>query len=99
MTKAPFVLDHTTKNCPPEGVNDPSRSAGGRKAAEHSGQRTRRSPLTTATRSPFSLPFNRSKVGVRTSQTTAAERLSSTPHINHNPGLLPWRLGERSQTA
>src|SRR5262249_43220048 len=78
MTKAPFVLDHTTKNCPPEGVNDPSRSAGGRKAAEHSGQRTRRRPLRAATRSPFSLPFKRRKVGVRTSHTTAAERLSST---------------------
>src|SRR5258708_6793303 len=78
MTKAPFVFDHTTKNSPLEGVTitagaqaavrQPSTPASGRGDALEGGDSCAIPP-----------PFQRREVGVRTSHTTAAERLSSTP--------------------
>src|SRR5260370_27449110 len=78
MTKAPFVLDHTTKNSPLEGVaspagaqaavRQPSTPASGRGDALEGGDSCAIPP-----------PFQRREVGVRTSHTTAAERLSSIP--------------------
>src|SRR5260370_31109501 len=80
MTKAPFVFEHTTKNSPLEGVTitagaqaavrQPSTPASGRGEALEGGDSCAIPP-----------PFQRREVGVRTSHTTAAERLSSTPDI------------------
>src|SRR5260370_17870795 len=80
MTKAPFVFDHTTKNSPLEGVTitagaqaavrQPSTPASGRGDALEGGDSC-----------AIPHPFQRREVGVRTSHTTAAERLSSTRHI------------------
>src|SRR5260370_15868922 len=80
MTKAPFVLDHTTKNCPLEGVNDPCRSAGGRQAAEHAGQRTRRRPLGRRLVRHSPSLSNAERLEYEPATQTAAERLSSTLH-------------------
>src|SRR5260370_4355265 len=76
MTKAPFVFEHTTKNSPLEGVTitagaqaavrQPSTPASGRGEALEGGDSCAIPP-----------PFQRREVGVRTSHTTAAERLSS----------------------
>src|SRR5437773_12225149 len=78
MTKAPFVFDHTTKNSPLEGI---TITAGAQAAA--------RQPSTPASGRGDALegddscaippPFQPRAVGVRTSHTTAAERLSSMP--------------------
>src|SRR5260370_2801482 len=79
MTKAPFVFEHTTKNSPLEGVTitagaqaavrQPSTPASGRGEALEGGDSCAIPP-----------PFQRREVGVRTSHTTAAQRLSSTLH-------------------
>src|SRR5258708_38672038 len=84
MTKAPFVFDHTTKNSPLEGVTitagaqaavrQPSTPASGRGEALEGGDSCAIPP-----------PFQRREVGVRTSHTTAAERLSSTPNLGSYP--------------
>src|SRR5260370_28083567 len=78
MRKAPFVFDHTTKNSLLEGVRTtagaqaavrkPSTPASGRGDALEGGDSCAIPP-----------PFQRREVGVRTSHTTAAERLSSMP--------------------
>src|SRR5260370_18875482 len=78
MTKAPFVFEHTTKISQREGVTNsagaqaavrqPSTPASGRGDALEGGDSCAIPP-----------PFQRREVGVRTSHTTAAERLSSTP--------------------
>src|SRR5437773_5516674 len=89
MTKAPFVFDHTTKNSPLEGVTitagaqaaarQPSTPASGRGDALEGGDSCAIPP-----------PFQRRAVGVRTSHTTAAERLSSTLHNAVVEPLSEW---------
>src|SRR5260370_1692621 len=86
MRKDPFVFDHTTKNSPLEGVTIPagaqeavrqrSTPASGRGDALEGGDSCAMPP-----------PFQRREVGVRTSHTTAAERLSST---RNNAATQRW---------
>src|SRR5260370_26664639 len=86
MPKAPFVFDHTPKDSPLEGVTitagaqaavrQPSTPASGRGDAREGGDSC-----------AIPHPFQRREVGVRTSHTTAAERLSSMPHIVPYPKL------------
>src|SRR5947207_9802958 len=86
MTKAPFVFDHTTKNSPLEGVTitagaqavarQPSTPASGRGDALEGGDSCAIPP-----------PFQPRAVGVRTSHTTAAERLSSMGNIGSHVDL------------
>src|SRR5260370_33639172 len=90
MTKVPFVFEHTTKNSPLEGVTitagaqaavrQPSTPASGRGEALEGGASCAIPP-----------PFQRREVGVRTSHTTAAERLSSMSNIPANISSLMAR--------
>src|SRR6516164_489939 len=92
MTKAPFVLDHTTKNCPLEGVTIPAEAQSAvRQPSRPADEAT---PFRAATRPPFPLLLTQ-KVGVRTSHTTAAERLSSTPFNRPNAAFFGV-MAERS---
>src|SRR5260370_40174237 len=95
MPKAPFVFDHTPKDSPLEGVtitagaraavSQPSTPASGRGDAREGGDSCAIPP-----------PFQRREVGVRTSHTSAAERLSSMPHIVPYPELpLAIPCGDR----
>src|SRR5262249_43028441 len=89
ITKAPFVVDHTTKTVRAGGGNDHRRSAGGRQAAEHAGQRTRRRPLERRI--------------VRHSSSLPAPTGRSTHQATQLPqrGLVQWLLsiGARGASA
>src|SRR5260370_34221185 len=98
MTKALFVFEHTTKNSPLEGVTIP---AGAQAAVRQPSTRAsgRGDALEGGDSCAIPPPFQRREVGVRTSHTTAAERLSST--LLNRPyaecPIMPCDAGERQR--